>query len=276
MKLRYSLYKRLHLRFLIPLVLSLAAGWLWRENVGLRAQLAVLRARDVSERTGQRSSLTLPPADIPHQSQGMKIPEPIPESIDTETSGEEAQVLETVKNEIVVSFGPIEQLGAQASQFFASHEAARLRRQASALGQELPPQTPEELLADQRQAVEFLGALPEIVDFQNQPDEYGRFFRGLFETGGALSTEDADKVERLMKSRAEELIRQGLNEGNKPADGAIAWEWKRDSFHEETAAQLNAILPDEAKQRFPISSSLMEFLEMDFDKSDLTLPALQK
>ena len=124
--------------------------------------------------------------------------------------------------------------------------------------------------------MEFLGALPEIVDFQNQPDEYGRFFRGLFETGGALSTEDADKVERLMKSRAEELIRQGLNEGNKPADGAIAWEWKRDSFHEETAAQLNAILPEEAKQRFPISSSLMEFLEMDFDKSDLTLPALQK
>jgi hypothetical protein len=229
-----SLPQRLQFRFSIPLVLLLVAGWLWRENVGLQAQLASLRARGVSERITQRPSITYAPRtttirDSNETASGENVP-----TVDHNTN-EEASVLETIKNEVVVSFGPIEQLGAQASQFFASHEAARLRKQASALGQELPSQNPEELLAEQRQAVEFLGALPEIVGFQNQ---------------------------------------QGLNEANKPTDGALAWEWKRDAFNEATAEQLNAVLPEEARQLYPISSSLMEFLEMDFDKSDLTLPAI--
>jgi hypothetical protein len=228
-----SLPQRLQFRFSIPLVLLLVAGWLWRENVGLQAQLAALRARGVSERITQRPSITYAPRtttirDSNETASGENVP-----TVDHNTN-EEASVLETIKNEVVVSFGPIEQLGAQASQFFASHEAARLRKQATRARAAIAKPRGTAGRTKTGSGI-FRGFAGEIVGFQNQ---------------------------------------QGLNEANKPTDGALAWEWKRDAFNEATAEQLNAVLPEEARQLYPISSSLMEFLEMDFDKSDLTLPAI--
>ncbi len=250
-------------------LLSLAgAGWLWRENVRLEAQLARWRAEAVSARVAHQlqpappglASVSPPAATQPAAAATSAAPDPA------------QAVLDGLRGQVLVSFGTVEKLGAQAAEFFASEQARRLRKQAGTLGSSDLALTPEEEAEGQRQTARLLGALPEIESFQDHPDEYGRFFRGLFQAGGALSESDAARVETLMKARAEEGIKLGLNAGSKPKDGALAWEWKRDQFNEATADQLSNVLPDTAKENFPINGALMEFLEMDFDKAGLTVP----
>ena len=258
-------------------VLLLACGWLLRHTLRLEATVASLRAQLIDQaarRPGTaagpsarktQGAVQSPPASSPTPSDAARAPAA------TESAGADLQ--KTLQNEVVVSLGTVEDIGAGFARFYASEMARTLRRRASFV-QAADPVTPEEELAAQRQFSQILGSLPEIANFQNNPDEYGRFFKSLLQTGAGLSDDDAGKVGSLMKARAEEAIALGLNNARKPADGAVAWEWKRDAFIEKSADLLNDLLPQAAKDRFPVNGALMEFLEMDFDRAGDLAPAM--
>ena len=124
------------------------------------------------------------------------------------------------------------------------------------------------LLELQREHARFLGALPEITTYQDNPEQYGRFFRTMIQEAAGLNDGQAAQVEEFMRQRGTMMAEQGLNSAKEPTDPKLeeAWEERRDQFNEQTAAGLKSILPPGAAEKAGLSAELMEFLEMDFDK----------
>ncbi|MDB6135015.1 MAG: hypothetical protein JWM59_3258 [Verrucomicrobiales bacterium] len=268
-------------KILLILILAgslMSSAYLWRSNLLLRAQVAQWRAERVAAqasayRTRAKSRSTPLPAG------SATIQSPTPKTQMDQGPGNSnipdaaGKTLEDmVNNEVVVSFGSVEQMGSSFASFFSSEQARRLRARAHQLGAADQSLSAEEAAQGQRQLAEIVGMLPEVEKFQDKPAEYGRFFKGLFQAGGVLTEAEANQIEALMRQRATEGINQGVNAGSKPQEGSWAWEMKRDAFNEETATQLKAILPAKAQETFPVDGPLMEFLEMDFDAAGISLP----
>ena len=169
--------------------------------------------------------------------------------------------------DVVVSLGKIEDIGRRVGTIVPA--LAELRALSSRGRGTLSPDEKRRLLDLQRQHADVLGMLPEIASFQDNPSEYGNFFRNMIQQAAALSTPEADAVEAYMRQRAVGLNAQGLNTAKEPTDPAQEepWEEKRDEFNEETAKGLREVLPPGAADRAGITPQLMEFLERDFDKA---------
>jgi hypothetical protein len=255
---------------LLAIATSVACFWLWRENTQLAAQLASWRAAQV------RSNVAAQQRSVASQSAAGGPDKKSDSATLANSTALPSAITDILKNEVVVSLGTVEHLGAQTAEFFSAEQARRLKKQAALL-QAGEPLTPEEELTGQRQYAQLLGILPEVANFQNQPTEYGRFFRSLLETGAGLTKEQGAAVQALMQQRAQQGIELGLNEAVKPTGAAfLPWEMKRDGFNEDTAEALNKILPEEAKMLFPINGEFLEFLESDFDKAGQLAPQMAK
>lgn len=110
------------------------------------------------------------------------------------------QALAPLQSNVVVSFGKVEDMGRRAGVFLPS-----VGEMDTLLGKEPGTLSPEEkrrLLELQRDHAKLLGALPEIARFQDVPDEYGRFFRSMFEQAAGLTEPQAVQVETYMRERA--------------------------------------------------------------------------
>lgn len=176
------------------------------------------------------------------------------------------QTLAPLQSNVVVSFGKVEDMGRRAGVFLPS-----VGEMDALLGKDPGTLSPEEkrrLLELQRDHAKLLGALPEIARFQDTPDEYGRFFRSMFEQAAGLTEPQAAQVESYMRERAVMMNQLGLNAAKEPTDPKLeeAWEERRDKFNEQTAEGLKAALPPGAAEKINFGPELMEFLEMDFDK----------
>ena len=160
----------------------------------------------------------------------------------------------------------VEEVGKQAGTFLPA-----MAELSALTGRDPSTLTGEEkrrLLELQRDHAKFLGALPEITAYQDNPEQYGRFFRSMIQEAAGLNDGQATQVEEFMRQRGTMMNELGLNSAKEPTDPKLeeAWEERRDQFNEQTAAGLKAILPPGAGEKAGLSAELMEFLEMDFDK----------
>jgi len=173
----------------------------------------------------------------------------------------------STKSNVVVSFAKVEDLGQRAGALLAG--MGELNALAARDPATLTSDEKRRLLELQRDHAKLLGALPEITKFQDSPDDYGRFFKSMMQQAAALSDAEAAQVENFMRQRAVEMNQLGLNAAKEPADPKQeeAWEERRDHFNEQTAEGLKKVLPPGAAEKAGISKELMEFLEMDFDKT---------
>ena len=170
--------------------------------------------------------------------------------------------------EVVISLGKIEDIGRRTGMIVPA--LAELRALSNRDRATLSPDEKRRLLDLQRQHADVLGMLPEIASFQDNPAEYGNFFRNMVQQAAGLTAVEADAVEAYMRQRAVGLNQQGLNTAKEPTNPAQEeqWEEKRDKYNEETAKGLGAVLPPGAAERAGITPQLMEFLERDFDKAE--------
>ena len=175
--------------------------------------------------------------------------------------------------DVVVSLGKIEDIGRRAGMIVPA--LTELRALSSRDRANLSADEKRRLLDLQRQHADVLGMLPEIASFQDDPAEYGNFFRNMVQQAAGLTAPEADAVEGYMRQRAVGLNALGLNTAKEPTDPAQEepWEEKRDEYNEETAKGLRAVLPPGAADRAGITPQLMEFLERDFDKAGEKLPS---
>lgn len=252
----------------IPLFLQ------WRQNQKLEDRLKDVEAAAITKATAPASATT---TKSPGLEQRLKVLE---DEVEEETAARKAAEASLAKlrtstapleNKVVVNFGKVEDLGAQTGKVLLGiSELAGLSAKDPAT---LTPDEKRRLLELQREKATMMGALPEITSFQDNPDEYGRFFRSVLQKSADLSDGDAGKVEAYMKERATLMGQQGLNAAKEPTDAAQeeAWEEKRDAFNSATAAGLKNILPPDTADKIGFSDQWLEFLEMDFDK--VTPPA---
>ena len=169
---------------------------------------------------------------------------------------------------VIVSYGKVADVGRKAGSVLIAN--AELQSLASRDPRSLSPEEKRRLVQLQRQRAEFLGMLPEIVAFQDKPAEYGQFFRNLVSDAAHLNDTQAQQVESYMTSRAEAMNAAGLNISKQPGNlvSQGIWELRRDHFNEQTASGLTDLLPPGAAAQAGIGPDLMEFLEMDFDKTN--------
>ena len=132
----------------------------------------------------------------------------------------------------------------------------------------LTPEEKRRLLELQREHAKLLGALPEITAYQDDPEQYGRFFSSMFQQAGGLTDAQAAQVETYMRERGTTMNQLRLNAANEPSDPKLeeVWEEKRDAFNAQSADGLKSILPPGAADKIGLGPELMELLEMDFDK----------
>jgi hypothetical protein len=176
------------------------------------------------------------------------------------------QKVAPMQSNVVVSLGKVEDLGKRAGALLSG--MGELNALATRDPATLTAEEKRRLLELQREHAKLLGALPEIVKFQDSPDDYGRFFKSMLQQAAGLNDAQATQVEGYMRQRAMEMNQLGLNAGKEPTDPKLEeqWEERRDQFNEQTAEGLKGVLPPGAAEKAGFSKELMEFLEMDFDK----------
>ena len=170
------------------------------------------------------------------------------------------------QSNIVISLGKVEDLGQRAGTLLAG--MGELNALAARDPSTLTPDEKRRLLELQRDHAKLLGALPEITKFQDNPDDYGRFFRSMLQQAAGLTDQEGAQIEAFMRQRGVEMNQLGLNASKEPTDPKAEEEWeeRRDKFNEQTAEALKKVLPPGAAEKAGLSKELMEFLEMDFDK----------
>lgn len=176
--------------------------------------------------------------------------------------------LAPLEDNVVVSLGKVEDIGKKAGSILPA--LRELRRLLKKDRDDLSPREKKRLLELQRQNADVLGMLPEIAGFQDNPAEYGKFFRSMVQEAAGLDAAQADSVEAYMRERATLMNQAGLNTAKGPTDAAARdrWETRRDAFNQQSAAGLAAVLPPGAAARAGVNPQMMELLEMDFDKAE--------
>jgi hypothetical protein len=171
-----------------------------------------------------------------------------------------------LQSNVVVVLGKVEDMGKRAGAFLPA--MGELQALSGRDPGTLSADEKRRLLELQRDHAKLLGALPEIAGFQDNPDEYGRFFSSMLQQAAGLTDAQAGQVNAYMRERAATLNQLELNTAKEPTDPKLeeAWEARRDAFNEITANGLKAILPPGAAEKAGFGPELMEFLEMDFDK----------
>jgi len=181
-----------------------------------------------------------------------------------------------LQSNVVVVLGKVEDMGKRAGNFLpAMGELQALSGRDPAT---LSAEEKRRLLELQRDHAQLLGALPQIAAFQDNPEEYGRFFSSMLQQAAGLTDAQAAQVDAFMRERAAMMNQQELNTAKEPTDPKLeeAWEERRDAFNEQTAKALKAILPPGAAEKVGFGPEMMEFLEMDFDKLTPAVPVTKE
>lgn len=172
-----------------------------------------------------------------------------------------------LEGQVVVALGTVEDIGRQtAAMLLGEKELSDLKNMETSV------RTPEQrrrLLELERQRTTTLGMLPEIAQFQNNPEEYSRFFGSLLKQAADLDAAQTKVLTDYFRERGTGLIASGLNAANEPKDPAQEepWEEKRDDYNEETAEGAIKLLPPGVAEKIGFSDKFLELLEQDFDKA---------
>ena len=172
-----------------------------------------------------------------------------------------------LKGQVVVSLGKVEDIGRQAAVMLLTEKELAALRAIDAAAR--TPEQRRRLLELERQRAATLGMLPEVAQFQNNPDEYARFFGSLLTEAAGLDAAQTKTVTEFLRRRGEAMIAAGLNAAKEPGDAAQeeVWEEKRDGFNEETVEGVAQLLPPGTAERIGFTDKFMELMEQDFDKA---------
>jgi hypothetical protein len=174
---------------------------------------------------------------------------------------------ESFEGHVVVTLGKVEDVGRQAAGLLINR--AEFNTLDAIAEADRTPEQKRRHLQLQREQASALGSLEEIEGFQNNPDEYAKFFGSLLGKAAGLDEAQAASVQGYMRQRGQELVAQKLNAANEPTDPALEepWEERRDAFNEETAAGAAKILPPGVAEKIGFDSKFLELMERDFDKA---------
>ncbi len=240
---------------LITILLAVAVGG---------ALVWYFKGRDTSE---PAPSAATPPPDSKTTIVSKTTLPPPPAPGAPKTLSEADKIAAVLKDQVVVTLGKVEDVGRQAGvMLVAGSELAVL--QAIDVAARTPEQS-RRLLELERQRASALGALPEIEHFQDNPDEYARFFGSLLTEAGKLDPAQSKAVTDYMRTRGTEMIAAGLNAAKEPTDVAQeeVWEEKRDEFNEATVDGVAKLLPPGEAKRIGFTDKFIELMEQDFDKA---------
>lgn len=236
-------------------------------DVAVIAALIFLRGTGVQPAPAQGRTAQVEARPQRAADESLALPEEAPRAARPKAKAEDGDelraALEPLRGQVVVSHGTVEEIGRQAG--FVLPALAEMK--ALAAKGDLTPDEKARLLDLQRRYADVLGVLPEIAGFQNNPAEYGSFFRNMVQQSAGLGDAQAQQVDAYMRGRAQDMIAAQLNEGSMPADGQQAWEDRRDTFNEQTVAGLRQILTPPVADKAGVTPQLLEFLETDFDKA---------
>lgn len=171
---------------------------------------------------------------------------------------------QTLQDNVVVNLGKVEDIGKQTANMMTSRNELRALR-AIAPADRTPEQKVRLQELERQQAVA-LGLLGEISSFQNNPDEYARFFGSMLQQAASLDAGQTSAISNYMRDRATAMVAAGYNTANEPSDPAAAkeWETKRDAFNEATANGVAAILPAGVAAKAGFTPGFLEMMEQDF------------
>lgn len=239
---------------LITILIAVAAGG---------ALVWYFNGRDASG-PSPNAKTTTPGAGKP-AAPGTMVSTPAPGA--PKTLSEADKIAAALKDQVVVTLGKVEDVGRQAGVMLLSQsELAALQAIDAATR---TPEQSRRLRELERQRASALGTLPEVAQFQDNPDEYARFFGSLLTEAAKLDPAQSKAVTDYMRTRGTEMVAAGFNAAMKPADAAQedVWEEKRDAFNEETVEGVTKILPPGEAARIGFTDKFMELMEQDFDKA---------
>ena len=243
-----------HMKQLVTILLAVAVGG---------ALVWYFKGRDASE-PSPNAKTTTPVAGKP-ATPASTVSTPAPGA--PKTLSEADKVAAALKDQVVVTLGKVEDVGRQSGvMLLAQGELAALQAIDAAAR---TPEQSRRLLELERQRASALGALPEIEHFQDNPDEYARFFGSLLTEAGKLDPAQSKAVTDYMRTRGTEMIAAGLNAAKEPTDVAQeeVWEEKRDEFNEATVDGVAKLLPPGEAERIGFTDKFIELMEQDFDKA---------
>jgi hypothetical protein len=178
------------------------------------------------------------------------------------------KLTDTLRNNVVINLGKVEDIGKQAATMMTTRmELKSLRAIAPA---DRTPEQAARLLELERQHAVALGMVSEISSFQDNPDEYGRFFSSLLQQSAGLNDAQTTQMNQYMRGRSEAMIAAGFNAANQPSDPTLAaeWETRRDAFNKATADGVAAMLTPGMANQIGFTPGFLEMMEQDFDKAD--------
>ena len=172
--------------------------------------------------------------------------------------------MEKLRENIVVDLGKVEDIGHQVASMMTSRKELEALRGIPAANQ--TPAQRSRMLELERQSATALGMLPEIASFQNNPDEYARFFGSMLQQAANLDATQTSAVSSYMRERAQAMIAAGFNAANEPTDPvqADAWEVRRDAFNKDTANGVAKLLPPGVAVSAGFTPGFLELMEQDF------------
>ncbi|MEO5711863.1 MAG: hypothetical protein ABIT37_00095 [Luteolibacter sp.] len=243
--------------FVIAVLLGGLAVWSFNRKEHVAALAAATRTGTPAATTRHTSPAKVDDDDDPAPARPART-----------ADAEQEKLNKTLRENVVINLGKVEDIGRQAASMMTTRkELKALRAIASA---DRTPEQSARLLALERQHAVALGMVSEISSFQNNPDEYGRFFSSLLQQSGGLDDTRTAGVNQYMRGRSEAMIAAGFNAANEPADPAKAaeWETRRDAFNTATADGVAALLPPGKADEIGFTAGFLEMMEQDFDKAD--------
>lgn len=199
---------------------------------------------------------------------GKPVPRPLANPRPATPSPDEQKLMETLRENIVINLGKIEDIGRQSSAMMTSRKELRELRKIPAADR--TPEQSARLLELERQSANAMGMLAEIASFQNNPDEYSRFFGSMLQEAGHLDPQQTAAVSNYMHDRGAAMIANGFNAANEPTNDAeaAAWEKRRDAFNKETVDGVAALLPPGLAKSVGFTAGFLEVLEQDLEDDE--------
>jgi anti-anti-sigma regulatory factor len=248
---------------IVGIAAAIPIAFQWNQNSELKDRLSEMEM--MAGDGGEKAPPTTKPAPATKTVESAKVVK----ADQTNSRLEELEkIVADLRDKVVVDLGTVEDIGAQMAEMLLSRtELAKLRAISPA---DRTDSEKQRLLELERQEASALGVLPEIAGFQDDPEQYGRFFSALLHDAAGLDEARTAAVYDYMKGRGEAMVASGLNAAKEPADPLEEEEWEesRDEFNSGTASGVAGLLAPGEAERIGFSAGFLELLEQDFDKAD--------
>lgn len=232
------------------LVLAVPITWQSHANAERRAELAVVRAKNVELATATSDSRAKDNAALQRELDIL-----IARLRDTESTRQKAesdlaavrQQVDQIQEEVLVSFGKSEDLARQV----AAKIEPMARMEAAKAELKKNPKDPRfaELAKEFGKSMPDLMALgSQIALLEDNPTQYARFNSTLYGEVLGLDTATRQRLEAILLPAFDRLQREGLTIRNRPQQEPKEWLQRRDEFEQSLSREVQAVLPTAAKQ----------------------------